>query len=105
MKLLAENISNGYYNQLGSLWNTVCGQHYRDKDKSWIIDVDDKEFNFLQCEQLINNSQPIGNKIITKINTKNGYHVITKPFDLRDFSQEYPDLSIHKNNPTILYIP
>lgn len=105
MKLLAENIGNGYFNQLGGLWNTVCGQHYKDKDKTWIIDVDDKEFNFNEAEILINECQPIGNKVITKIPTKNGYHVITKPFDLRNFSTVYPELNIHKNNPTILYIP
>lgn len=105
MKLLAENIGNGYFNQLGGLWNTVCGQQYRDKDKTWIIDVDDKEFNFNEAEILINECQPIGNKIITKIPTKNGYHVITKPFDLRNFNTVYSELDIHKNNPTILYIP
>lgn len=105
LRLLAENISNDHFNQLGGIYNSVCGHHYHDKDKSWIIDIDDKEFDSAVMEQEINNCNPVGNKIITKIPTRAGYHIITKPFDLKSFSEEYPEIDIHKNNPTILYIP
>jgi len=44
-------------------------------------------------------------KIYTQIPTKNGYHIITKPFNLKQFKDKYPDIDVHKNNPTILYIP
>lgn len=44
-------------------------------------------------------------KIYDYIPTKNGYHIITKPFNLKQFKDKYPDIDVHKNNPTILYIP
>ena len=44
-------------------------------------------------------------KIYAYIPTKNGYHIITKPFNLKQFKDKYPDIDVHKNNPTILYIP
>jgi len=105
MKLLAQNISCDHYDQLGGLWNTVCGQHHYDSDKLWIIDIDEKDFDSTKMQETINKCQPSGMKIVANIPTKNGYHLITKPFDVRDFREEYLDLDIHKNNPTILYIP
>lgn len=105
MKLLAENIGNGYYNQLGGLWNTVCGQHYSDKDKKWLIDIDDLNYNCLELKEYIYNQQPIGDKYITTIPTKNGIHYITKPFNMGEFGEKYSEFQVHRNNPTILYIP
>ena len=49
-------------------------------------------------------SESGNSKIYAIIPTKNGHHIITKPFDVRNFSSQYPDIEIHKNNPTILYI-
>ena len=43
--------------------------------------------------------------MIAYIPTKNGYHIITKPFNLKQFKDKYSDIDVHKNNPTILYIP
>lgn len=37
--------------------------------------------------------------------TKSGYHLITKPFDMQVFRERFPDIDVHKNNPTNLYIP
>jgi len=108
LKLLATNISCDHFDQLGGLWNTVCGQHFSDKDKKWLIDIDDKSYDSTEMETLIFNSQPEGQKVVAKIPTKNGYHIITRPFDMRDFSKVYDtsdEYQIHKDNPTILYIP
>ena len=43
-------------------------------------------------------------KYITNIPTKSGWHIITTPFNLQQFKEKYPDIDVHKNNPTILYI-
>ena len=29
--------------------------------------------------------------------------ILVSPFDTRDFKQKWPDIDIHKNNPTVLY--
>ena len=41
---------------------------------------------------------------VAEIETKNGWHLITYPFNLQEFKDVVPH-DIHKNNPTILYIP
>ena len=33
----------------------------------------------------------------------NGIHLITTSFNLQQFKEKYPDIDIHKNNPTLLY--
>jgi hypothetical protein len=40
-----------------------------------------------------------------KVPTKNGIHLITNPFNLNAFKFGFPNIDVHKNNPTILYIP
>ncbi len=106
MELLATNIKLNQFNQLSKLYTTVCGNHHSDKDKTWIVDIDVKDFSkLIEMGYFINNIEPIGLKIITIIETKNGYHLITKPFNSKVFGEKYPDLEIHKNNPTILMAP
>ena len=42
-------------------------------------------------------------KYITNIPTKSGWHIITTPFNLQQFKEKYPNIDVHKNNPTLLY--
>ncbi len=106
MKLLADNIKNNHFNQLSKLYNTVCGQYHQEKDKTWIIDIDTKDTNFIDEVTLaISTLEPIGLKQIAIIPSKSGYHLITRSFNSQKFSQMYPKIEIHKNNPTNLYIP
>lgn len=36
---------------------------------------------------------------------ENGFHLITKPFNMEEFRALHPTIDIHKDNPSILYIP
>jgi len=106
LSLLALNIKNGYYNQLGGIYNSVCGQYQPIKDKCWILDIDNKDGVYtINLVTYINKLEPIGDKIIADIPTKNGHHLIVKPFNCSDFNKVYSDIEVHKNNPTVLYIP
>ena len=55
--------------------------------------------------EFINNIQPEGDKYMTTIPSKSGYHIISKAFNLKFFKDKYPDIEVHKNNPTNLFIP
>lgn len=107
LALLAHNIKSNHTSTLHRLYNTICGQHHSEKDKTWILDVDHK--NMREINDMINVVDraclPNGNKFISLIPSKSGFHVITKAFDTREFSKLYPNVEIHKNNPTNLYIP
>lgn len=68
--------------------------------KVFIVDIDDKNSNIpyrLMKEW--------NDRWIDCLETKNGYHVLLKPCNIKELSDEFPGLDIHKNNPTILYIP
>lgn len=112
LKKITDQIMNKDYKSVRRAFNSVCGE-YSNGDKSWILDVDTKDTSFFNplIEEL-KTLQPIGDeKYIATIPTKNGYHIITRPFDLSKFSflfggwHTIPRPDIHKNNPTILYIP
>lgn len=130
---MAKRAMDGEFNKIYKCWNKVVGYVKSDKPH-WIIDIDVpstkdngeviyygngiisqiknmdiSEFIEYECEPLtlgIDSSCKIsGSKIYGYIPTKNGYHIITKPFNLKQFREKYPDIDVHKNNPTVLYIP
>jgi len=106
MRKVADQIMNKDFKSVRAAYNSVCGEYSQESDKLWILDIDTigRKVNdiLLYIER---ECQPIGNKYISTIPTKNGFHLITKPFNLSEFKQKYPDIEVHKNNPTILYIP
>lgn len=104
MVALAQRIQDGNLKQQG-LFDSVVGQ-VKTQEKRWIIDVDVKDVGFAEeVAKFINSLRPEGDKIETAIPTKNGYHLITERFDVKTFSEKYPDIDIQKKNPTLLYYP
>jgi hypothetical protein len=70
------------------------------------VDIDDKSIEEVQRVSLfIDGLRPEGSKNEACIPTKNGYHLITKRFDVMEFKKQYPDIDIQKKNPTLLYYP
>jgi hypothetical protein len=104
MVALAQRIQDGNHEQQ-SLFDSVVGQ-LKTLEKRWIVDVDVKDVGFAEeVAEFINSLRPEGDKIETAIPTKNGYHLITKRFDVMEFKKQYPDVDIQKKNPTLLYLP
>lgn len=105
---VANKIEQGQYKSVKASFSSCSGKYSADKDKTWLIDVDIddiQKYNIYEAIADINASMPVGNKVITTIPSKTGYHLLVKPFDLRTFSQKYPTLDMKKDNPTNLYIP
>ena len=101
---LAERIRDGVSNQKG-LFDSVVGQ-IKTQEKRWIVDIDVTDFNVVtELSQFINYLRPEGKKIEAVIPTKNGWHLITGRFDVKTFSEKFPDADIQKKNPTLLYLP
>ena len=105
MMALAERIKNNHQNQKG-LFDSVVGQ-MKTYEKRWIIDVDTKDNSeILKIKLAIDSCQPFAeDKIIAEIPTKNGVHLITKRFDVMEFSKRFPNIDVQKKNPTLLYLP
>lgn len=100
-------IECNHTNAMQGLWNEVCGQYNQATDKRWIIDIDGQKTyeEIFQIEDTINSTSPESKNTICHIPSRNGLHLITRPFDLREFRIRYSDIDIQKNNPTNLYIP
>lgn len=103
---LVKQMVDGTHNKAHKAYNSVVGAYSNDSDKKWILDIDlPSDVSADAILGFIDKLQPVGPKFLAKIVSKNGYHLITKPFDLRTFNPMFPEISIHKNNPTNLYIP
>ena len=101
---LAQRIQNGRHNQKG-LFDSVVGQ-IKTQEKRWIVDIDTTDYHAVtELSQFITSLRPEGVKVEYVIPTKNGYHLLTKRFDVMEFKKKYPDIDIQKKNPTLLYLP
>ena len=127
VRCILDQIENEAESHIPSAFNTVCGKLSNKNDKKWILDYDELDTDKLkEVEQFINTLKPekdgskledvirihdnieVDNELVDIygiVPTKNGYHLITSPFNSNDFNKRYPEISIHRNNPTVLYIP
>lgn len=104
----AELIANSQYEGIKSSLETTIGRNNGEpkETRTWILDCDGINTpSPLMMADIDHKLLPNGSKCLHIIPTKNGCHLITKPFDTQAFHSKYPDIEIHKDNPTILYIP
>jgi len=97
---------NDEFKGVSKIYSSACGKE-GSKDKFWIVDIDTKdETEITNVEYIIDLCEPIQDesKIIARIPTKSGLHLITKRFNRQTFSS-YRQEEIHCNNPVNLYIP
>lgn len=119
MKSIATSIANDNYN-IQSTYQSICGQFHSDPEKTWVIDLDFEDIErmfpgmhvYSAIEKFIDDIGVLKREVgytdeCDIIKTKNGFHVITRPFNIDKFKKTYPYAlpNYHKDNPTILYIP
>jgi len=102
------------YRAVKNAFASCAGEFHSDPDKTWIVDIDNisiDAFNHSadqnKMRQLILDLQrETGKEPMMKfIPTKGGVHIITRPFNLNKFREQYPDIDVHRENPTVLYCP
>lgn len=99
------SLVNGEHSFIRKSYDRACGNGHNDKSKKWIVDIDEKNEDLVdKAREIIENSQP-HHLVLARLETKNGVHLITLPFDSRKLKETYPDIDIHKDNPINLYIP
>ena len=106
LKYLAQRAYEGDFKKIWKSWNTCAGE-IKGEESRWIVDIDDMVTEIGPILDTINEIDPIDpfgySKFIAEIPTKSGCHLITTPFNLQQFKEKYPDIDVHKNNPTLLY--
>ena len=105
MKYLAQRMYEGDFKKIWKAWNTCAGE-IKGIESRWVVDIDEKII-WSGIMDFIDTLEPYSaqTKYISNIPTKSGWHLITTPFNIMKFKEVYPDIDVHKNNPTILYIP
>lgn len=117
--LIADRMKNNQFEYMYRSYESAAGMSdVNIGEKRWIVDIDEKEISPLIISYIEHQCDPISkiendflglelgyfdSKIITKIPTKSGWHLITKPFNVKQFKDKYPEIDIQKNNPTLLY--
>jgi hypothetical protein len=102
MKKVTDIIMNKDFKSVRKAYESVCGEFGNGKHKSWIVDIDVRDLKEIgKVLDMIEPQQPEGVKLIALLETKNGYHLIVRPFDKSKVELGH---DLHKNNPTILYI-
>ena len=95
-------------NSLKGVFNSIAGEFHSDTDKKWVIDIDnDKEVQYSELlEEATRLQKETGRDPMAEIfPTKNGIHLITRPFNLQKFKEKFPTIDVHKDANTILYCP
>jgi len=114
LKKIVDYISSENYKAVKKAYASCSGEYHSDPDKTWIVDIDNvsiDSFNHseeqIRIRQLITDLQIETGKepMMQFIPTRSGVHIITRPFNLQKFKSEFPDIDIHKDNPTILFCP
>lgn len=118
LRLMAENIAAEQYD-IKNCYLSCCGQfHSEDNHKTWLIDVDDKDYEGMDQElakeaqlKMLSLAQELikwtgRDSRMRVLPTKNGYHAVCRPFNLKAFRESYPHHpDVHKDNPVLLYCP
>jgi hypothetical protein len=113
LKKVTDQIMNKDFSSVRKAYESVCGAYANEPNKNWIIDIDNISIDaFNHRDEMI----ALRKKIIELqidtgkeprmdfIRTRSGVHIISRPFNLQKFREEFPNIDVHKDNPTILYI-
>jgi hypothetical protein len=113
LKKVTDQIMNKDFKSVRKAYESVCGAYANESNKKWIIDIDNisidgfnHQSGMIQLRSRIIELQIEAGHLqsMNFIRTKSGIHIISAPFNLQKFREEFPDIDVHKDNPTILYI-
>lgn len=111
---IAQMIEDSNYKFVHRAYLSCAGEYHKEEDKTWIIDIDrngesDDAYDALinsvifEAQQLIQETGKDDSMSI--LPTKNGLHLVCRPFNLSRFKKSFPDVDVHKDNPVVLFCP
>lgn len=114
LRKVTDQILNKSYDKAHKAYPSVAGAYQHESDKTWILDIDNINFDQKNIDLNIHgilirleDIEPLGDKFIKLIPSKSGCHVLVKPFNIMKAKPMLDKwkIEVHKNNPTNLYIP
>jgi len=116
LKKITDCIISKDFRSCKKAYNSACGSFSNESDKTWVIDIDYQDFPTQPPGMFLDNGGDIQDLIsdliketgkepnLNIVPTKNGYHIISQPFNRSKFNLYYSDIDIQTNSPTLLYI-
>jgi len=111
---IANKIELGQFSACKHSFKNMAGKYKAKGEKFWIVDIDNTK-DPQDIERCMNSKSrlPLKDDDFLKLESKTGFHLITKPFDLRKFTEFYKPpanpnaikIEIIKDGCTNLYIP
>lgn len=107
VRLVIETALTENWLGMKSLYNRALGIS-RPIQKYWLWDIDEVNSKTAELAQVLsrtyndNDDMPV---LRATIPSKKGLHYITIPFNAIAIQEIYPEIQVHKDNPTNLYIP
>ena len=111
---LAEYNLNGTVRDPRRILNSAAGE-LKSRNPKWVVDIDDVSIkdkvlewldNYFKVREHSVANDRYGIYLYAEVPTKSGIHLISQPFNLKEFHDTFPDVDIHKNSMgTVLYIP
>lgn len=108
LQIVAEKISKEDYRTVHRSYASAVGKCPPALPR-WVVDLDDTAETAAadrvrEVTQVLATIRPgIVPELI--VPTPGGVHLITPRFDLMEFHNRFPDITVHKHNPTVLYCP
>jgi hypothetical protein len=106
-KLVVEAALTDNFAGMKSLYNRACGIT-APNEKLWLLDVDAEDAGSRDIEDQLR----VRTALIARIPSRRAFHLIVRPLDLRLIGYSMPadgyvlpNVQLHKDNPTNLYIP
>lgn len=114
LKRTVDYIMSENYRAVKNAFASCSGEFHSDPDKKWIVDVDWKDIQEgVDRDEYLNSLMSKVQELVREtgrddtlytIPTKNGIHVICRPFNLSKIRGLY-SMDVHKDNMVILYCP
>jgi hypothetical protein len=115
---ISQAIEMGETKKPWKMFATACDEIENKEDKRWIVDIDTKDdYSVDLMKMLVKSCDSKYNPeeiIIEEVNTRGGIHLITRPFNLKQFNEKFLEIKeqaikdiekpeIKKNHLTLLY--
>ena len=109
---IAKMIEDENYKHVKRAYLSCAGEYHKEEDKTWIIDLDRNGASDEAYDAYINSvvftvqgliQETEKDDTIRIIPTKNGLHLICRPFNLSKFRKIFPEIDVHKDNPVMLF--
>jgi len=107
MMIIASSLESRQYHSAKDIFIKAISNYAFYGQKWWVVDIDNNQNSefILEISNVIKDITNDNSVVKISVPTKTGYHLITEPFNKQAFKREYPDIDIHTNNPTLLYMP